>query len=426
MRGTRFVFAGSIAAFLVIAIITIVETAGYHIQWRPFQVEHVAGLSVLSTTKSSVFLNDEFIGSTPIRRGTMTPGVYSLRVSRDGFHDWEGTIRITGGQAKIVGPLTLLPTLPETVDYTLASDIPLPDSSSGIMFIAHPEGDNIWTIRDVTHQSQTSITLPEPPLAISASQDGDSFVITTKNSSRIVTGNGDDWSVAPLTEASWATISHDIVFGLRNGQFVALDALQKKETALMNVSSVVTGLDGVWTTIFDGQKTTVQSRDESNVAHEKFTTTLTGDWRLRRLLSGQLLLTQSGSGLTKVIKRQQVNGLTLTSLDSGEEFWQSKTIEPIIWRHGSEMMTQNKQSRPVFIDRWTTPVLGAWWYVQRDTLLWVDHEQVIARSVQPQTGDRQLASWKLPEGSTWLLLDQKDAVWVRTATTLSQLRWVKP
>lgn len=427
MRGTRFVFAGSIVAFLAIAGITIIETAGYHLQFKPFRIQHVAGLSVLATSRSSVFLNDSYIGSTPLRRGTMTPGVYHIRVSREGFLDWEADVRIVGGQAKIIGPLALLPTTPETLSQPLlANDLVLPDTDSGTLFVAHDEGEHIWTIRNLTHQSQTSVPSLEPPTAISASSDGASMILQTATKNIIVTGTGQPWVVAPFSEPHWATISNDVVFGIRNQHLVVLDALQQEESQLELVTSITTGYEALWTTSFSDQNTVLQMRDESTVSNAKTITSLSGDWRLVQTISGQVLLREQTSGKSKILKRQQVGGASLTDLDSGDTFWQTKTTDPLIWRHGSELMTLNQKQRPLFIDRWTNPVVAAWWYVDRDILLWADNQQVIARSILPQTGDRQLAAWDLPGKSTFLLLDQKDAIWVKTATSITRLRWPKP
>lgn len=427
MRGTRFVFAGSIVAFLAIAGITILETAGYHLQFKPFRIQHVAGLSVLATSRSSVYLNDTYIGTTPIRRGTMTPGVYHIRVAREGYLDWEADVRILGGQAKIIGPLALLPTAPETLSQPIGvNDIVLPDRTSGSLFVAHDEGEHIWTIRNLTHQSQTSVTSVESPVAISATSDGASMILATATKNIIITGTGQPWMVTPFTNPHWATISNDIVFGIRNQHLVVFDALQQEETTLESVSSITTGFEVLWTTTRSGQDTILQMRDESTVGNQKTVTSIAGDWRLLQTVSGQVLLREEQSGNTKILKRQQIGGAALNDLDSGDAFWQTKLTDPIIWRHGSEVLTVNQKLRPLFIDRWTNPVQAAWWYVNRDTLLWADGQQVIARSILPQSGDRQLAAWDLPAKSAFLLLDQKEAVWVKTATTLTRLRWPKP
>jgi hypothetical protein len=99
--------------------------------------------------------------------------------------------------------------------------------------------------------------------------------------------------------------------------------------------------------------------------------------------------------------------------------WQSTSADPLIWQHGSEIRTLNTKNQITFIDRWTTPLVGAWWYKKSDTLLWADTKQVVARSIIPETGDRILARWDVPENAKILLVDQDERIWIQSATSLT-------
>ena len=88
-------------------------------------------------------------------------------------------------------------------------------------------------------------------------------------------------------------------------------------------------------------------------------------------------------------------------------------------------MTLDPKQNPLLIDRATQSIVAAWWYVNRDTLFSADSHHIVARSISPKTGDRILATWAVPAGSTILMLDQKEGLWVQSATTLTRWSWPK-
>jgi hypothetical protein len=420
MRGTRIVFAASIIAFLGIAAITILETAGYQVEWKPFRLRHVAGLTVTSSAKASVYLDETLLGATPIHRSALPPGTFHLRIHRDGYVDWEATVQLVGGKAKIIGPITLLPTLPKSSEISIAkNDRVLPDPMSGIQFLAHQEDEAIWSIRDLTHQTQASIRMSEAPLSLTSNDEGSAYYLQGKQGGIVYAGGGTVWPVATISSPQWSGISSDVVFGIRSGRLVVLDALQRAEQLLDPITSLVSAGGTLWTTAGTplGQ-TVLQGRDASTPNIIRSTTTIDGTWTVHTTYTHQVYLRSSTNDI-RLVTSKQPTSITLKTLDAGDMLWQSTSADPLIWQHGSEIRTLNTKNQITFIDRWTTPLVGAWWYKKSDTLLWADTKQVVARSIIPETGDRILARWDVPENAKILLVDQDERIWIQSATSLT-------
>ena len=161
---------------------------------------------------------------------------------------------MVGGQATIIGPITLLPITPTTKIIPLqVHDIVLADQTSGIVFIAHPEGQHSWALRDLTHQTDTSVALPEAPTAIISSEDGSGLMVQTPSGSVIISGTGKTWSVKNSLSGQWSSVSNDVLFGIRNQRLVVLDSIKMEEQSLDAITSVVSGDSSLWPTVSQPQ-----------------------------------------------------------------------------------------------------------------------------------------------------------------------------
>jgi tetratricopeptide (TPR) repeat protein len=73
-------------------------------------------LSVNSTPAAQVFLNDKVKGATPLTLDNLTPGTYTLKLTQEGYQDWQQKINIvTGETTQITAPLSLIPKKEEPV-----------------------------------------------------------------------------------------------------------------------------------------------------------------------------------------------------------------------------------------------------------------------------------------------------------------------
>ena len=83
------------AIFFLLAPAMILYSQGYRFNWEEKQFSKVGAfyLSIIPT-RAEVLVNEKSIGKTARVLGTtltkdFSPGIYSVRVQKDGYHSWE-------------------------------------------------------------------------------------------------------------------------------------------------------------------------------------------------------------------------------------------------------------------------------------------------------------------------------------------------
>jgi len=95
--------------FLVAAPLTILYTAGYRYDFVNHAIRQTGVFSVdVQPKDASVFINNVPIKKTiPLRLTNRAPGNYLLRVSRDGYRDWEKTIIVDSNKTTFIRNISL-------------------------------------------------------------------------------------------------------------------------------------------------------------------------------------------------------------------------------------------------------------------------------------------------------------------------------
>ena len=109
------------AIFFLLAPAMILYSQGYRFNWDEKQFSKVGAfyLSIIPT-RAEVLVNEKSIGKTARVLGTtltkdFSPGIYSVRVQKDGYHSWEKRLEIFPKQVTEVKHITLLPANPAFV-----------------------------------------------------------------------------------------------------------------------------------------------------------------------------------------------------------------------------------------------------------------------------------------------------------------------
>lgn len=97
LRGV--LFWSFIVFFLVAAPLSVLYTAGYRYNAKNGSLVRTGVISVTSTPRNAeIFLDGAFTDrTTPFLLKQILPGEYELRLERDGYHSWQGTVEVVSG-----------------------------------------------------------------------------------------------------------------------------------------------------------------------------------------------------------------------------------------------------------------------------------------------------------------------------------------
>lgn len=105
----QLIFATFIALFVVGAPVVVLYTAGYRYNPRNGHIVRTGVLSVSSTPRGATILLDGATTgrTTPYVFTRMTPGTYSVTLTRDGYHTYEDDITVESGKSAYVSDIAL-------------------------------------------------------------------------------------------------------------------------------------------------------------------------------------------------------------------------------------------------------------------------------------------------------------------------------
>ncbi len=99
-----------ILAFFIISPITLAYTVGYRYDWKEGLIKEIGAISVDVLPKlSNVYINNQKINEKiPIRLNSVTPNDYNLRISLDGYYDWNKEIKVKNKQTVYIKEIELI------------------------------------------------------------------------------------------------------------------------------------------------------------------------------------------------------------------------------------------------------------------------------------------------------------------------------
>lgn len=99
-----------IASFFIISPLMVLYTAGYRYDFKNGIIQEIGAISIDILPKSAdVFLNEKkMTGKMPIRLKNVSPGKYKIKISADGFYDWEKEINVENKQTIYIKEIKLI------------------------------------------------------------------------------------------------------------------------------------------------------------------------------------------------------------------------------------------------------------------------------------------------------------------------------
>lgn len=109
-----------VLSFICLATILIFTANGYHLNASTLKLEKT-GIVVINgrNTGTAVVLNGKEKNiDLPTRLNQLFPGSYSLTVKKDGYHSYQKSFQLSGGQAVVIDNLTLFLLKPKITNLT--------------------------------------------------------------------------------------------------------------------------------------------------------------------------------------------------------------------------------------------------------------------------------------------------------------------
>lgn len=99
-----------IAAFFIISPLLVLYTSGYRYDFKNGIIQEIGAISVDVLPKNaSIFLNEiKITGKMPIRLKNVSPGKYKIKISADGFYDWEKEVTVENKQTIYIKEIKLI------------------------------------------------------------------------------------------------------------------------------------------------------------------------------------------------------------------------------------------------------------------------------------------------------------------------------
>ncbi len=361
-----------ITAFLVGAPLTVLYAAGYRFDATYGFFRETGGLSIdILPATAKIYLDNELVKKDlPIRLQNITPRDYHVRLSLDGYYDWEKTVTVKPRQTRYIKDITLIKqaTPTEIATGTIHS---LSQSLDGryVLYIKNDLHPTLTIYDSKNARSTPLIEIPTTNTLKTSWSEKHNFFFTTPSPApftSIIVGNANNAKnttrlisyTEPITKIVWQKSIEPLLYlSTSNTIFSFSPTLNEKRTIAKN-----TFLD--WT-IEDG--------------------TL---WTLTKNTS-TLRITKDALGFNEAFA-----DVTTTSLQISDDIfsptdWHIETIH-----NNTVLLQSNKDSRMVIVrqdsqhvlptNTWLISPFDSWWILKNDAELWTyiegEKPQLLTRS----------------------------------------------
>lgn len=194
----RAIFFVFIALFLISIPFILLYTAGYSYNLKKNKFEKTGSLLANTSTKNAVlYLNGKpYYGKTEFRIKNLLPEEYDIKISKDGYFDWQKKLSIQSELTTFIKDVRLFKKdLPINAVSREAKNIyPAPDKNK-FLYISRDEKNKKYIVSLFDASGETSkdiLSLPQPPASVDWSSGGDKFAVQTMAGYKIINLNGED------------------------------------------------------------------------------------------------------------------------------------------------------------------------------------------------------------------------------------------
>lgn len=428
----RLYYLSAFLIFAVIAPLLLAWTSGY--RWSNVRTGFVrtGALVVYSTPRADVRINGVLQGSTPFRQTHLSPGSYTVTVSKSGYADWVHTVRITPNTAQVIGPVLLFhPNFTQIPHEVLPGDQLLHDADFRVMLGSQSTADGAtvqvrWPIND-----STTFQIPSTPERVLVSPNAQSYIFAEQKNLIVVQRKDLNrlWTLPNPTSIAWDVTSDGFFFGITEGTATRFDISRQETQSLAPANSLTTSGDTLWIARINDTDTTVLKLPTFGQTTPTTVGTIPGKWNFVQSSVGALLMKNSVTDVVNELRYSPVSG-TLTSVPFGtvDQLWWTDRSQPPIWLSGSDILTRDVDDQIVLIDRVSTPMTDARWIDSGHVLVMADAQSFVIRSVSSRQGRGTLLEARFAEGMQLQAVDMNKKAALVSVTEhdlrrLIELRW---
>lgn len=153
-----------IAAFFVISPLLVLYTAGYRYDFTNGIIQEIGAISIdILPKNANVFLNSvKITGKMPIRLKNVSPGKYKIKISADGFYDWEKEVTVENKQTIYIKEIKLIKkSAPEKIISGQIEKISLSTDKNFLVYQKINDKNQEFYIHDLKNNKDTLIFTAE-------------------------------------------------------------------------------------------------------------------------------------------------------------------------------------------------------------------------------------------------------------------------
>lgn len=249
----RRIFLGIfIASFFIIAPLLVFYTAGYRYDFKNGIVREIGAVSVdILPLNATVFLNDIKIDSKmPIRLKNVTPGKYKIKISANGFYDWEKDVIVDSKQTVYIKEIQLIKkSEPQKIVDGQIDTISYSNSQGGRFLIYKKinANDQEFYLFDLQNNQNTKIfSAPKDKkyeiqwtgysdYAMMVSSDLTDVKIFSANNGIESLWNINSIENEKITKIQWGTGNNDIYYSTKN-KLAAVNATSPNKNSIVKLN----------------------------------------------------------------------------------------------------------------------------------------------------------------------------------------------
>ncbi len=427
-------FLLTIAVFVLVAPLLTLYASGFRLDWTNRRVVRTGLLSVTALPKTatvSIHPLDEQ-KSTPATFSIM-PGEYTVRITKSGYYDWAGAVRIEGQRSTILEDAVLFQSSEPAAVLAQQATLAALDPETGRLAYISDDPRELIVLEPKSGETLLELPVDETILSLDWSPQGRRLLIERsaesghpKFSVLSVEPAGEEYVIQDQFERIWwGPRLDDLLFGNIQGAFARYDLATKSTTPLLS-SQVIDWLpaqaggyiltqegEGTVLALFDPTKNEPETLARLENGSSHFLQGTNGWFGIIDGSKRCVLYHRVSSG---VLERQTLPGrCTEFSMDSNGRYVASGD--------GYELLlTDLRSGSTTTLTRQTSPYGGFTWFSEGQALLFLDSDGLDAIDFAGRSPVRtELARF---EQASVVGFDQKELrIFLRdNKTTLHQLK----
>jgi len=184
-----------ILAFLIISPAIVLYTTGYRYDFKNGVAKKIGAISIDILPKNSmVYLNDKKIDlRVPIRLKNVEPGKYKIKITADGFYDWEKEVNVENQQTVYIKEIKLIKKSdPEKISDQVGKNIWLSPKNDYLLFTKVTTNTALY-LRNLKDDSEKMLIKidPEKTYSVDWSKNNKFFIVKNNDFSEFYLINTD-------------------------------------------------------------------------------------------------------------------------------------------------------------------------------------------------------------------------------------------